>query len=160
MVLLRSLAAALVGAVVLDRLKFPAGPLIGAMIGVAVVGLSGHQTQGSGGVLRFAALAIIGWELGAQVDRSTLNAIRQAALPIVVVVLGLLAASAVLAMVLHRSGLDAPTSFLAASPGGLSQMVALSVEFGANAVVVSVVHLIRILTVILSAPLIARFLDG
>jgi membrane AbrB-like protein len=86
--------------------------------------------------------------------------VRKAALPIVVVVAGLMVASVVLAFVLHRSGVDPVTAFLAASPGGLSQMVAISTDLGANVVVVSIVHLIRIIAVLVTAPLIARLLSG
>jgi uncharacterized membrane protein AbrB (regulator of aidB expression) len=39
-------------------------------------------------------------------------------------------------------------------------MVSLTAEFGANAVVVSVVPLIRIITVVLTAPLVAPCLSS
>jgi uncharacterized protein len=159
MELTRTLLAALIGGFVFDRLKVPAGALIGAMVGVAAVNLSGSSTAGTGSVLRFVAFAIIGWELGSQVTRETLSAVRDAAGPIMIVVVGLLAAAAGLGWVLYRAGLDPLTSFLASSPGALSQMAALSADFGANAVVVTVVHLIRVLIVILTAPIIARLLS-
>ena len=158
MELVRSLVAATVGGLLFERLGVPAGALIGAMVGVAVVGLGGFETTGSGTVLRTAAFVVIGWELGSQVTAETIATVRRAAIPIIVVVLGLLVASALLAWVLHLAGVDVVTAYLAASPGGLSQMVALSTEFGANAVVVSVVHLIRVITVILTAPWVARLI--
>lgn len=156
--LIWTLIAALVGGVAFERLHVPAGALIGAMVGVAAIGLAGAETDGPGTTLRFAAFVIIGWELGAQIDRGTLEAVRGAAVPILVVVLGLLAAAAVLAFVLHAAGLDPATSFLAASPGALSQMAALAAEFKANAVVVTIVHLVRIVAVILITPLVVRAL--
>jgi membrane AbrB-like protein len=158
MELVRSLVAATVGGLLFERFGVPAGALIGAMVGVAAVGLGGFETTGSGPVLRTAAFVVIGWELGSQVTSETIDTVRRAAIPIIVVVFGLLVASAVLAWVLHLAGVDVVTAYLAASPGGLSQMVALSTEFGANAVVVSVVHLIRVITVILTAPWIARLI--
>ena len=80
--LVRSLFAAAVGGSVFQRINVPAGALIGAMVGVAAVGLTGTATLGPGPVLRFAAFAIIGWDLGSQIDRSTLESVRSAAVPI------------------------------------------------------------------------------
>jgi membrane AbrB-like protein len=159
---IRSLIVALVGGLLFERLHVPAGALLGAMVGVAALNLAnfGVAPSGPGTLLRFAAFAIIGWELGARITPQTLDAVRKAALPIVVVVAGLMVASVVLAFVLHRSGVDPVTAFLAASPGGLSQMVAISTDLGANVVVVSIVHLIRIIAVLVTAPLIARLLSG
>jgi uncharacterized protein len=156
--LARTLLAAVVVGFVFDRLGVPAGALIGAMLGVAAVNLSGASAVGAGSTLRFVAFIIIGWELGSQVTRSTLEEVRAAAAPIGVVVIGLLVAAALLGVFLHRAGLDPVTAFLASSPGGISQMAALSAELGANPVVVSVVHLIRIMVVVLTAPIVARFL--
>lgn len=156
--LARTLLAALVGGFVFDRLRIPAGALIGSMVAVAAVNLAGSETVGAGPVLRFVAFAILGWEIGSQVTRETMTAVRTAIVPVLVVVVGLLAAGALFGWVLHRAGLDPVTAFLASSPGALSQMVALSTAFGANAVLVSVVHLIRILVVILAAPVVARLL--
>jgi hypothetical protein len=157
--LVRSLLAAAVGGAVFQRINIPAGALIGAMVGVAAVGLSGTATVGPGPYLRFVAFAIIGWELGSQIDRSTLESVRSAAVPILVVVGGLLAAAGVLALILHAAGLDPITSFLAASPGGLSQMAAMAAEFKANAVVVTIVHLVRLVAVILMTPLVVKLLS-
>lgn len=156
----RSLAIAVSVAFLFERLGVPAGALIGAMVGVATLGLAGAPTSGPGSLLRFGAFVVIGWELGSQVTKETLVSVRQAAMPMLVVVGGLLIASGLLALVLRRAGLDPVTAFLAASPGGLSQMAALSTEFGANAVLVSVVHLIRIITVLFAAPVIARLVGS
>lgn len=158
--LIRTLLAALAGGVVFDRFNVPAGPLIGAMVGVAAVNLLGSQAVGPPPVLRFAAFLIIGWELGAQIERSAVNQMRGAIVPILVVVGGLLATGALLAIILHAAGLDPITAFLSAAPGGLSQIGALAVEFRANAVVVSIVHLIRVIAVILVAPLVIRLLSA
>jgi len=157
--LVRTVLAAVIGGLALDRLRVPAGALIGAMVAVAVVNLAGSETVGPGTALRLAAFMIIGWELGAQIDRSTIESMRRALLPILVVVVGLLVAAGLLAVMLNKAGLDPITSFLAASPGGLSQMGALAAEFEANAVVVTIVHLVRIASVILLTPVVVRWLS-
>jgi uncharacterized membrane protein AbrB (regulator of aidB expression) len=57
-------------------------------------------------------------------------------------------------------GIDPVTAFLAACPGGLAQMVSVSSEMGANSIIVTAVHLVRLASVLLVAPLIARVLSG
>ncbi|MPZ92813.1 MAG: hypothetical protein GEU68_14535 [Actinobacteria bacterium] len=52
--------------------------------------------------------------------------------------------------------MDPVTAVLATSPGGLVQMGALTSETQANAALVVGFHLLRIVSVLLSAPLISR----
>jgi membrane AbrB-like protein len=159
MEVLRTLIPALVGALLLDRLGVPAGALIGAMIGAAAVNFFGFEAAATPLWLRFAALAVIGWEIGRSITPDRLDAIRGALLPMVAVVIGLLVSGAAIAFVLTRFGIDAPTAFLAASPGGVSQMGAISADVGADAALVVTVHLMRVITVVMTAPFIVRLLD-
>ena len=77
-----------------------------------------------------------------------------------IVVVGLLLAGGVIMVVLRASGLDPATALLAASPGGISQMGAISAAVGANSAVVITAHLVRIIAVVVTAPLMVRFLIG
>ncbi len=158
MVAVRSLIAALVGAWVLDRLDVPAGPLIGAMLAGAAINLFGFEANPLPDWARFVAFAAIGWLLGQQFTRDTVVELRAAIVPVLVVVVSLLVAGALVAVVLHRIGLDVPTAFLAASPGGISQMAALAADSGANAPLVVTAHLVRVISVILTAPFLVRIL--
>ena len=155
----QSVLAGLAGALLLDRLNVPAGALIGAMAGAAVLNLFGGLAAPVHPGLRFAAYAVIGWVLGQQLKRDTLSLLRQAALPITVIVVSLLAAGALIAIWLRGLGFDAATAYLAASPGGIAQMAVLSTEIGATGPVVITAHLIRITTVIITAPIIVRLLS-
>jgi membrane AbrB-like protein len=158
--LARTILPALAGALLFERLKVPAGALIGAMVGVAAVNLMGLGTVTAPGWLRFAALASIGWVLGQQFDTDTLRTVRSALLPTLLVVTALMGTGLLLAWLLGLMGFDAPTAFLAASPGGISQMAIISAEVGADPVVVATVHLVRITAVLLSAPFLVRLFEG
>lgn len=158
--LVRTILPALVGALVFERLKVPAGALIGAMLGVAAVNLTGLGTVAAPGWLRFAALASIGWVLGQQFSADTLRTVRSALLPTLIVVVTLMTTGLLLAWALAAMGFDAPTAFLAASPGGISQMAIISAEVGADPVVVATVHLVRISAVLLSAPFLVRLFES
>lgn len=158
--ILRTLIAALVGGYLLERLNVPAGAMIGAMLGVAALNLSGLQVAAFPDWARFLSFVGIGWALGQQFTRDSLQILRDSFVVIVVVVVGLLIAGALLMLLLRLTGVDTATAFLAASPGGISQMGAISADVGAVVPVVMTTHLIRIFVVVLTAPIVVKILAG
>ena len=158
--MMTTVAAALAGGNLLERLNVPAGALIGAMAAVAALNLSSWDAAEFPGWARFLAFAGIGWALGQQINRESLEALRGSLIPIAIVVAGLLLAGVLMMLVLRAAGVDAATAFLAASPGGISQMGAISAAVNANAAVVMTTHLVRIIVVVVAAPLVAGFLLG
>jgi membrane AbrB-like protein len=158
LVAVRSLVAALLGAWILERLEVPAGALIGAMLAGAAVNLAGFDARPLPDWARFAAFAAIGWLLGQQFTRETVATLRAAVVPVLIVVTSLLIAGGLVALLLRRFGLDAGTALLAASPGGISQMAALAADTGANAPLVVTAHLVRVISVVITAPFLVRFL--
>jgi membrane AbrB-like protein len=157
---IRTIVAALAGGYLLERLHVPAGALIGAMIAVAALNLSGLDTYAVPEWARFLAFAGIGWALGQQFTRGSLATLRESFVPILAVVAGLLLAGGLIMLFLRATGLDPATAFLAAAPGGISQMAALSAAIGANASVVMTAHLVRIITVVITAPIVVKLLDS
>lgn len=160
MEMVRTVSVVVVGAALLDRLGVPAGALIGGMLAVALLQLFGPGGAAVPGIVRFAAFAVIGWDLGSGFSPGTIRLLRSAAVPVLAVVVGLLLAAGVVTWFLVRLGFEPVTAFLAASPGGISQMAALSSELGANGVLVATVHLARVVAVILVSPFVARALAG
>jgi membrane AbrB-like protein len=152
-----SVVLAVVAGYLLDWLNFPAGGLIGAMAVIAGLKLYGVDVLEIPGPLRFAALMVIGWDLGTKFNKELLAAVTNNLVPLVLVVAAFLVMGWVLAWTLWRLGLmDPVTAVLATSPGGLVQMGALTSEMEANAALVVGFHLLRIVTVLLSVPLISR----
>ena len=153
-----SIVLAVGAALLLNWLNFPAGALIGAMIAIAGLKLSGASVPDMPGALRFAALAVIGWDLGTKFNRQLLAAVSNNLVPLVLVIAAFLVLGWLLAWTLWRFGvMDPATAVLATSPGGLVQMGALTSEMEANAAMVVGFHLLLIVSVLLSAPLISRF---
>ena len=157
--LLTTAVAALLGAALLERLGVPAGSLLGAVVGVAllnVVGDLGPATElpESG---RFLAYAALGWLVGQGVTRGTLATLRVALLPMVAIIGVLLLVGLALGWVLARAGvMDPATAYLATSPGALSQMTAVAQSVGADAALVTSVHTARVVVLLVAAPLIGR----
>jgi membrane AbrB-like protein len=152
-----SVGLALGAAYLLDWLNFPAGALIGAMAAIAALKLYGVEVTDVPGAVRFLALLVIGWDLGTKFNKDLLSAVTNNLLPLILVVAAFLVMGWVLAWILWKLGLmDPVTAVLATSPGGLVQMGALTSEMEANAALVVGFHLLRIVTVLLSVPLISR----
>jgi membrane AbrB-like protein len=157
MIYLTSLVAAVGAALLLDRLNFPAGALIGAMVAIAAIKLLGNEAPNMPAFLRVAALIVIGWDLGSRFNKQLVATLTDNVAPLVLVIACFVITGWVLAWMLWKFGvMDPVTAVLATSPGGLVQMGALTAETQANAALVVGFHLLRIVTVLLSAPLISR----
>jgi uncharacterized protein len=155
-----TLVAVLVGAFVLERAKVPAGALLGGVLGAAVVNVL--WVEGAAALspsVRFVAFALLGWSIGSTITRDSLQSLSDHAALLGIAVVVLLLFSGVLAVVLAKvGGLDSMTSYLATSPGALSQMSVMASELGADPLIVVSVHTTRVIIVLLSAPLITRLL--
>jgi uncharacterized protein len=161
MELVISIALAVSAAFLLNWINFPAGALIGAMVGIAGLKLSGVSVPEVPGAIRFVALIVIGWDLGTRFSRELLAAVSGNLVPLVLVVAAFLVMGWVLAWALWKLGLmDPATAVLATSPGGLVQMGALTSDIESNAALVVGFHLLRIVSVLLSVPLVSRLAQG
>lgn len=156
--------SALVGAALFELLRVPAGALIGATVAVSLLSLTNLGSI-SIAVLpasaQFLSFAALGWLIGQGITREVLRSLASRAVVILVVVAALLILGGGIAVVLVRLGLlDPATAFLATSPGALSQMTALSAAVGADAAVVATLHTVRVVAVILIAPLVLKLIPG
>jgi membrane AbrB-like protein len=152
-----SVLVALGAASLLHWMNFPAGALIGAMAGMAALKLGGMNVPDMPGLIRFAALLVIGWDLGTRFSRQLIASISGSIVPLVLVVTAFVVMGWFLAWMLWKLGvMDPVTAVLATSPGGLVQMGALTTEMEANTALVVGFHLLRIVTVLLSVPLVSR----
>jgi membrane AbrB-like protein len=144
-----TLLAAVAGALLATLLRVPAGPLIGAMLAVGVLKITGVPTFDIPGPGRFVVYCAVGWLLGQTFTAESLRQFKVAAVPIVLcaglfVIFGL-----ALGWGLWRfGGFDPHTAFLSTAPGGIAQIGVLSAESEANAPVVLAVHVLRITSVI------------
>jgi len=142
----------------LVRLPVPA--LLGPMLLAAAVDLSG---LGGGaqvpGLIGVAAFLVIGLQVGLSFTRDSLATIGRA-LPLALgVIVGLIVASAGLGAVLAATtGASPLDGYLATTPGGLYAVLATATDSGADATFVLAVQVLRLFVMLLTAPLIARWL--
>ena len=156
-----TLVAALAGAALATLLKLPAAPLLGAMVGVAVVELSSELTFEIPSAGRWVVYCAVGWLLGQTVTKDALLVLRDNVVPVLLCVVLFLVFGLALAWALWRfTDLDAYTALLATAPGGIAQMGALSAEAKVNAPLVLSVHVLRITSVIVLTTLGLKLMGG
>ena len=139
----------------------PAAWLVGPMLVAVVVALAWpkHPTVPRWG--RIAALAVVGGVLAATFTPSVLPLIAANWFSISLVVGGTLVLSLASGCVFARvTRVDGKTAALGTLPGAASGMVAMSGPLGADPRLVALMQYMRVLVVVLSAALVARFASG
>ena len=152
-------ALAVLGAVVGRWLRVPAASLLGPMILSGVVTLAAVTAFTVPPVLRETAFAVIGLRIGLRFTVATVRLVGRLLLPVTLCILGLLVACFGLAVLLHlttsASLLDA---YLATTPGGLYAVLAVAFGAGANTTFIIAVQGLRVLVMVLLAPVMVRWL--
>jgi uncharacterized protein len=158
--LLFTVGCCVVGLVVGRLVRLPVAALLGPMVAAAVVDLTG---VGRGaevpGLVASAAFLLIGLQVGLSFTRESLRTIGRALPVALAVIVGLIVASAGLGAVLSAAtGVSALDGYLATTPGGLYAVLATASDLGADVTFVLSVQVLRLFVMLLSAPLVARWL--
>ena len=152
-----ALAVGGLGGGLFAALGLPLPWLLGALAATTTASLLGLRLAVPGR-LRQPMIALLGVMLGGTFTPERLAGAAAwlpslAALPFYVVVVG-----ALILLYLRRfSGFDRATSFFAATPGGMSEMIALSDRLGGDQRRVSLVHGTRLLFIVFTIPFLARW---
>jgi membrane AbrB-like protein len=140
--------------------RIPVASLLGPLLLAAVADLSGLARGAEvPGLLQGAAFLVIGLQVGVSFTRESLRTIGRALPLALAIIVGLIAACAGLGAVLaHATGVSALDGYLATTPGGLYAVLATAADSGADTTFVLAVQVLRLFVMLLSAPLLARFL--
>ncbi|MBN1333008.1 MAG: AbrB family transcriptional regulator [Synergistales bacterium] len=140
-------------------LGIPAGDLLGSMFGVGICnvlwgGFSRVQPN-----LRVLARIGVGLAISREVTRETIMMLSSMLLPVSVLAIVMILAGILLSLILYRiTNWNYSTCLLASSPAGLTQMSMIAEEVGADPLVVSVLHTVRLVSVFTVLPILFRFL--
>jgi membrane AbrB-like protein len=158
--LLFTVVCAGVGAVLGQVSRIPVGALLGPMLLAAVLDLTGlsHGAQVPGGVEN-AAFLVIGLQVGVTFTRESLRTVGRALPLALAIIAGLVLGCAGLgALLSSAAGVGELDAYLATTPGGLYAALATATDSGADATFVLAVQVLRLFVMLLSAPLLARWL--
>ncbi len=151
------LAAGAAGWWAAARVRLFGASILGPMIATAALSLGGLITHRPPAEAILAEQFFIGIGIGASYAGVTLAEIRRDVAAGAGFCLLLAAVALVFAEAVALSGLAPPLeAFLAFAPGGQAEMVVLSLVAGADVAFVVTHHLVRMVTVIVGAPVLAR----
>jgi uncharacterized protein len=142
--------------------RVPAGALLGPMavaLVLSLTGLSGGATPPEPVVE--IAYAVIGWQAGVRFTRPALRVVL-GALPLATALIVLvIAACAGLGLVLSAlTGVTPLEGYLATTPGGIYAVLATAISAGGDVTFVVAVQVLRVVVMLLVAPVIARLARG
>lgn len=153
------LASAIVGSLIGKKLRFPAPTFLGPLLVSAVLHLAGLTESAPPSLMVNTAQVLLGTVLGCRfLGISARTVVPAAALAIGATLLTLgLAFGAGLAM-WHLAGIAPDQALLALAPGGLTEMGLIALAIHADVAFVALHHVVRILFVIVLAPVAFRLL--
>ena len=156
--LVYALAGSVVGLLAL-RTGLPGAPLAGALIGAAVVSMSGRMDVAEWPPGTRTALQIgIGTVIGTGLTRTSLEQLQDLWRPAVLITLTLVMTGLVVGLWASRLlGVDPLITLLGAAPGGISGMSLVGEDYGVGAAVAAL-HAVRLITVLLVLPLVVKLL--
>jgi membrane AbrB-like protein len=153
------LLAATAGGLLLRLTGVTGGLPLGAMVGAAVYTvLQGDAPVPVPPAVQDAALIVLGAVVGAGVTRSVLGDLRSLLLPAVLAGAAIILAGVAIALALRWFGAAPGDDVLATSPGALSVVIGVAVDRGVAPAEVALFHLVRLLMVMATLPLVALLL--
>ena len=127
------------------KIKIPAGGMIGAMIGVALLNLVTGQAY-MYSILRTAVQVCLGTMSGYRVGQRELKTMGKLIVPIICMLLICLILNVVFGVIIVKTtALDIGTSLLAITPGGATDMVFVAADIGADTVMVGLLQSLRMI---------------
>nr|WP_275982072.1 AbrB family transcriptional regulator [Frigidibacter sp. ROC022] len=152
-------AAAALGGYVGQRFRVPAGPILVPMLLSSMAHIGGLVSVPPPTVLVIAAQVVMGSTVGARFAGVRLAHIgRDILLGVLTTAVMISCAFGFSELVHLLAGTAHSQSFLAYAPGGLSEMSLIALAMGQDVAYVSVTHIVRIVLVIIAAPLSFRLL--
>ena len=154
--------AALVGGLAAARVPLVGGALLIPMAIAAVLTLAvpGGEFDVPP-LLREAAFAVIGLQVGLRFTLDTIRQLGRLLAPVVLAVLGVLAACALLAIVLDvTTQVGFRDAYLATTPGGVYAVLAVALGANANAAFILAAQGLRLVVMVALAPFVVRWMVG
>lgn len=162
--LLAVVAGGLVGAFLASRLRLPFWPLTGAIVGAALAHLMVGDDVSFPRWWSITAQVLVGAAVGSAVTPGILRDFRMILAPGTLAVVSIIGAGIGFGLVIAELGLaDRVTAVFGMVPGGVGEMVAAATVSHADPALVAGMHVVRLLVVLFSLPLLVglvRWIDA
>lgn len=154
--IIATLLVGLVGSFVFQKLKFPAGAMVGAMIFTAVFSVSTGLAEMPPN-LRVLTQLTAGAFIGSAVQYQDVLALKKIVVPALVMITLMIVLALGMGFILYlTTDLDMATAFMATAPGGVMDISLISADVGANSSQVAILQLLRLMTVMAFFPVMLR----
>ncbi len=154
---LETFVIAAVGVFVFSVSGLPLPFLFGPMCFCLLAALARRPLKGFGQI-SIAARTILGVAVGASITPQVLHRLPEMAVSVAFIPLYILIIAVIGVPFFHRvCGFDKVTSYYAAMPGGLQDMVIFGTEAGGDGRALSLIHATRVLIIVTVAPIILSF---
>jgi membrane AbrB-like protein len=138
-------------------IRLPARALMGPMLIAGTLTLTGVTDPAVPTLLRETGFAVIGLYIGLRFTMETVRMVGRLLIPTLTAILGLLVACFVLAIILNATtAVSLEDAYLATTPGGLYAVLAVAFGAGANTTFIVAVQSLRVLVMVMLAPLAVR----
>lgn len=154
-----TLAIALVGTALFLLFGLPLPFLFGPMLACLIAALAGVRLRGLGQV-SVAARTILGVAVGASITPEVVARIPQMMLSVALIPIYIILIALVGVPYFRRMGFDPVTSYYAAMPGGLQDMVIFGTEAGGDPRALSLIHATRVAMIVTVAPILLSVIYG
>ncbi len=152
-----TLALAVIGAMVGDRCKIPAGGLLVPLLAGVALSSSGIVTITLPPWLMAGCYAVIGWSIGLRFTRPIVLYAARVLPQIALSTVTLILLCGGLAWLLHVfAGTDALTAYLATSPGGADSVAIIAASSHVDLPFVMAMQMARFMVVIVAGPALSR----
>jgi hypothetical protein len=159
--LLVLLAIGVVGALAARLCRIPASYLIGPMIVSALAHLLRISAFRPPHEMVAVAQVVVGSAIGCRFTGIDVRKVLRTLLHAVAITFIMLAGTVIFALVLLRlTGIGIPALVLAFAPGGLAEMSLVALALATDAAFVSTHHVVRIIFVVIVAPIIFRAVNA
>lgn len=151
-----AIMVALAGGLLLKRIKFPAGLMVGAMLAAGILNIfTGIVSVPAS--LKFFVQVIAGAYVGMAMDKEKVKQLKAIIKPAIVMVLGLLFINISLGVLVYfMTDMDLMTSLFSTVPGGMTDVSIISQDMGADTARTAVFQLARLIGVVTFFPLIIK----
>jgi hypothetical protein len=152
------LAAGTAAAAIFRRLRLPMWPITGGLVGATVAHLLIGGVTVMPGFFSPVAQVLVGAAIGASIGPSIFREFGTFLTPGLIAVVLVVGGGVALGFGLHVLGLlPLAEAVLGMVPGGVGEMVAAAISLDVDSAVVAGIHLVRLLVVMWTLPLLVRF---